>query len=50
MKCKECKRETPIEIREATISIRDATRDLAVEIVAGDICMECLLKALDMDT
>ena len=46
MKCKECGKETKVEIREATISIRDATKDLAVEIVADDICMGCLLRAL----
>lgn len=49
MKCKECNTETKVEIREVTISIRDATRDLAVEIVADDICMDCLLKALKME-
>ena len=49
MKCKECGKEAKVEIREATISIRDATRDLAVEIVADDICLDCLLKALKME-
>ena len=49
MKCQECKKETSYEIREVTISIRDVTRDLAVEIVADDICLDCLLKALTVD-
>lgn len=49
MKCKECKKETSYEIREVRVSIRDTTRDMAVEIVADDICLDCLLKAFKME-
>ena len=44
MKCKECKKETVIEVKRAEISIRYPKK--AIEIVADDICVECLLKAL----
>lgn len=44
MKCKECKKETTIEVKGAEISIRYPEK--AIEIVADDICMECLLRAL----
>jgi hypothetical protein len=44
MRCKECKKETVVEIKKVDISIRYPNK--AIEIVADDICMECLLKAL----
>ncbi len=44
MKCKECKKESATKVEEATISIRYPNK--AVEVVADNICMECLLKAL----
>ena len=49
MKCRECKKETLVDIREVMVSIRDTARDIAVEIVADDICLDCLLKALKME-
>lgn len=47
MKCKECNKETQVEIKEATISIRDTIKDAAIEIVVDNVCMDCLLKALN---
>jgi len=44
MKCKECGKQTVIKVKKAIISIRYPKK--AIEIVADDICMECLLKAL----
>lgn len=46
MKCKECKKETVIKVKKAEISIRYPKK--AIEIVADDICLGCLLMALKM--
>lgn len=48
MKCKKCEKEILYEVGEVTISIRDATRDVTVKIVPDDICLDCLLKALEI--
>lgn len=44
MKCKECKKESVIRIKGALISIRYPKK--AIEIVADNVCLECLLNAL----
>ena len=44
MKCKECKKESVIKVKRAEISIRYPKK--AIEIVADNICFECLLKSI----
>lgn len=44
MKCKECKKEAVIEVKRVEVSIRYPKK--AIEIVADDICLSCLKKAI----
>lgn len=42
--CKECGEQASMIAEKADISIRGA--GMAIEIVADDVCLDCLLKAI----
>lgn len=43
-KCKECKKESVIKVKKAIISIQYPRK--AIEIVADNICIDCLKESL----
>lgn len=45
-KCRECKKPSMSKVKMAEISIRLPRK--AIEVVANDVCLECLKKSLEV--